>query len=208
MEPVRLYENWPKDLFFWQNQLRHLYWVSLFRVNLLSTLMPLKEIRCLDLGSGPQFTAELLRQAGALVVTVDRFAPADYEADINNALARTLSLEKPFHLILMGAVIRYVKNPESFFEETASLLESDGLLFIDEYAHSPANDLYLDCMTRMGAMEQWPEENFPTLKSIKDSLSLCKSLKIERIFSCWPGFFLEGEYPFCLWHTLAVKKIL
>lgn len=206
METIKLYQDWPKDLNFWQEKLRHLYWVSLFRVNLLSSLTSIAKKRCLDLGSGPQFTSHLLEKKGAKVITLDKFAPAHYEVDINLDLSKTLDKEPPFDIILMGAVIRYVTKPEQFFTQIASLLKKDGLLFIDEYVHSPANDFYLNYMNQMGAMEQWPKENFPTLESIKEALKHAPQLKIDKAFSCWPGFYLEGEHPFCLWYSLAIKK--
>lgn len=201
----RLYENWVNDLQYWRRQLRHLKWVSDYRMNIIRKEINLKGKLVLDCGSGPQFTTDLLKEAGAKVVTLDKFAPCDVCCDINDQFTSHFEAQK-FDLVVMGAVIRYVCNKEKFFNKIKKVLKPKGIIFIDEFVHNLWNDAFLDFMNALGAMEQWPKENFTPLKELESIISNTESLNIDKIYSCWPGFFMEGKYPFSIWYSLIVKN--
>jgi SAM-dependent methyltransferase len=174
--------------------------MTLIRLN-----MALKGTLVLDMGSGPQFTSELLEEEGAKVITLDKYAPCEIDCDINDDFCQYLE-DKKFDLIVMGAVIRYVEDKPLFLERLNRILKHGGLVFIDEFIHNPFNDMFLEIMNSMGAMEHWPRENFTPLETLETMIRENPSFSLTQIYSCWPGFFLEGKYPFPVWYSLVIKK--
>jgi len=47
----RLYENWNFDLSYWQEKLRHLEWVSAYRMGIIQENIELNRKSALDMGS-------------------------------------------------------------------------------------------------------------------------------------------------------------
>lgn len=205
MALIRLYKDWEKNLEFWQEKLRHLKWVSEYRIRILSENMDFQGKRILDIGSGPQFTAQILKEKGAFVFTVDKYAPCDCPLDVNSDLCVSLK-ERDFDLVILGAVIRYVKNKKKFFQQLAELLKPEGIVFIDEFVHNYWNDEFLEYMVSIGAMEQWPKENFVESDKLLKIIEKTKKFSLFRFYSCWPLFYLEGKNPFAVWYSLLLKK--
>jgi len=202
---MRLYENWQKDLNLWKEKLRHLKWVSFYRMNIIAENIRLKNKKVLDMGSGPQFTTEMLKEKCACVKTLDKFAPCDFPFDVNDDFTACFQ-EKEFDLVIMGAVIRYIQDKKLFLKRLAKIIQKDGFVFVDEFVHNYWNDFFLENMVSLGAMEQWPQENFTPLEKLEEIVEKTKEFKIEKIYSCWPAFFLEGKFPFPTWYSVLLKK--
>lgn len=205
MAVKRIYLNWEKDLNVWRDKLRHLKWISDYRLNLIRLHIDLKGKKVLDIGSGPQFTTDLLKKMGAKVITLDKFAPCDLCTDVNSDFTASLETQD-FDLIVMGAVIRYIRNKKLFFERASKILKPDGIIFIDEFVHNLMNDAFLDVMVQIGAMEQWPKEHFTPLEELEKIITGTKTLTKEAIYSCWPYVYLKGKYPMTVWYSLVLRK--
>ena len=205
MAVKRIYLNWKKDLDVWRDKLRHLKWLSDYRLNIIRQHIDLKGKKVLDIGSGPQFTADLMKELGAEVITLDKYAPCDLCSDINSDFTACLE-SGDFDLIVMGAVIRYIKDKKVFFQRAEKILKPGGIIFIDEFVHNMMNDAFLEGMVQIGAMEQWPKENFTPLEELESIISKTKKLKNDSIYSCWPYIFLKGKYPLPVWYSLILKK--
>jgi len=200
-----LYTKWDRDLNLWKNKLRHLKWVSEYRIDIIKNNFSLEGKEILDIGSGPQFLSDLLREKGAKVTTLDKFAPADICMDVNDDFINVIK-DKKYDMIIMGAVVRYIKNIKCFLEKASLCLKDDGYIFIDEFVHNFFNDVFLEFMVSIGAMEQWPKEKFVSIDKLEKIISKIKDFKIEKIYSCWPLFYLEGKWFEPVWYTLILKK--
>jgi len=201
-----LYQNWGKNLDIWKHKLRHLKWVSEYRMNILKSIFDLKGKEILDIGSGPQFLSDLLKQEGSKVTTLDKFAPADICIDINDKFESLLG-EKKFDIVVLGAVIRYIKDIKCFLSKISYFIKDNGYIFMDEFVHNMFNDAFLNFMVSVGAMENWPKESFVSLEKIENIISKIKEYRIEKIYSCWPLFYLEGKWIEPVWYTVIIKKV-
>mgnify|MGYP001548091436 CR=1 FL=1 len=199
------YDGWENDLDCWRARLRHLKWVSEYRFRLLSSQMELQGLTVLDCGSGPQFTADLLRQAGATVLTLDKYAPCDLACDLNDEFTACLAPHK-FDLIMMGAVIRYIQDKAAFFKRIPGVMNPKGKIFLDEFVHNPWNDAFLQYMSMVGAMEEWPRETYTPQGEMEKLISQAKGLRLQKLFSCWPNMYLEGTYPLPMWYSMLIEK--
>jgi len=133
------------------------------------------------------------------------WAPCTLSFDINDDFTQCLP-GSSFDLIVVGAVIRYVENKPLFFNRLHQILSPTGVIFVDEFVHSPINDIFLDYMSLFGAMEQWPTENFTPFEDLSNLISATSGLSIKEIYSCWPAFFLKGKIGFPTWYSLIIEK--
>lgn len=199
------YEDWEKDLRVWRKHLRHLRWLADYRVNIInSSYYKLQGKTVIDMGSGPQFTADLLKRVGANVTTLDKYAPCDISFDMNEDF--TQIIDKKFDAVMMGAVFRYIDDKVLFWKRLENILKEDAFIFLDEYVHNPINNTFLGAFNLFEKMYEFPWDQTCSLESVKNSIGIANSLEIEQIYSCWPNYFLVGEYPFSLWYSVIVKK--
>lgn len=200
----RNYAEWGSELAVWRVKLRHLKWVAEYRIRLLGSQMNLNGINVLDCGSGPQFCADLLRQAGAKVLTIDKYAPCDIPLDLNEDFTDSLA-PQTFDLVLMGAVIRYIDDKQAFFSRIPKLMSPTGKIFLDEFVYKPWNEAALQVMGLTGCMEVWPKENFTPIAELEDLLTKTDHLRMFKLFSCWPHLYLEGNYGLSMWHSMFIE---
>ncbi len=198
-----LYEDWKENISMWREKMRHLELLSAYRFRILQENIDPAGKNVLDIGSGPQFMSDLLKQAGANVTTMDKFAPCQFPCDVNEDFTGLLEGHS-FDLIIAGGMIRYVNDHSLFFTRCKNLLSPGGILLVDEFNPNPYSEALLQGFAFSGIMEPWPKEDFPSLETIEHALTTLAGFTVDALYSCWPMVYLKGKYPFSAWYTIIV----